>query len=121
MLTEKENTHNISKFKITKGELELALLKNNTWEMAQDVKDTSNIVEIKTFTFGERYGIIKPDKDDKSYVNINGNAWYLSTIEETTMPILESTTAKYYENSRTYPSYMELREAVYYPISFSWN
>lgn len=108
-----------SKFIVTKGELELALLKNDTWEIAQDVKDTSNIVETKTFTFGERYGIIKQDKEDKSFINISGESWYLATLEETSMPILESV-MKYNENNRITSNYMELREAIYYPVAISW-
>lgn len=109
MLTEQPK----SRIQITKGELELALLENDTWEIAQDVENNSHIVETRTFTFGEQYGIVKKDDYSKSFINISGKSWYLTTIKETSMPILKSITNKLAD-------YMELREVVEYQYALAW-
>lgn len=115
-ITNKEDTRNPLTF--TRGKLELVLTENATWEFAQDMTGTSNTLEQKTFTFGERYGILKHKDSERSYVNISGKAWYLSTIEETAMPVLRDTNPSVSSNCT---NFIELKEVSKYKYSISWN
>ena len=117
MLIEKPTpVKNILKF--TKGKLRLVLTTNSTWKFEQDVENTKDIVEQKTFTFGERYGIIKYDNYDRTFININGKKWYLSTLTETMKPVLKDIAYKYTNIIK--PNYLELREVDEYAYSIAW-
>ena len=114
--TNKKDTRNPLKF--TRGNVELVLTENAKWEFAQDVTGNSNALEHKTFTFGERYGILKHKDSEKSYININGKTWYLATIEETAMPILVNANPSVLNS---FTDFIELREVAKYSYYLSWN
>ena len=100
----------------TRGKVELVLTKEAEWEFAQDISSSEEVLDRKTFTFGERYGILKHNNkndSDKSFLNINGKTWYISTIEETAMPVLRSITNRFVD-------YMELKEVAEYRYAFTW-
>lgn len=97
-------------------DVELVLTKNAEWEFAQDVSNTEEILDRKTFTFGERYGILRYNDHNnlnKSFLSLSGKSWYLSTIEETAMPILKNITNKFTD-------YIELREVAQYQYAMAW-
>ena len=117
MLIEKQKkVYNCITF--TKGDLELVLTINNGWMFAQDVQNNTDVLETKIFSFGERYGIVKRDSNNISYVNINGKPWYLSTVEETSMPVLKDVTYSY--SNKVFPNFIELRDMAEYKYALAW-
>ena len=73
-----------------KEELKLALTKKGEWKFLDDLKETEELVQVKTFSFGNCYGIIHHKETEKSCIKIKGITWYVVTDKKTNMPVLKN-------------------------------
>ena len=100
-------------FQYTEGEIKLALTNNSffgdpIWEFPQDIQNKANIIQIKTFRYGNHYGIIKKLGYDKvSTLRTKDDTWYLVT--KCGKPMLKNTNPKCPDKLN--PEYIELKEA----------
>jgi len=107
----KQETSNITNYiTFVKGELKLVLTESGFWKFAQDIKDTDNILEIKTFSFGDNIGIIKKENHKKTYIKIKNEIWYLVTLNNGNKPILKDTNPQCPD--KVHPRYIELQEVI---------
>ena len=80
-----------------RDELELALTKKGKWKFLNDLKETEELIQVETFSFGNCYGVIRYEETEESCIKIKGVTWYVVTDINTSMPILKSREAQNYE------------------------
>lgn len=92
-----------------KEELSLALTKKGKWKFLDDLKESEELLQVETFTFGDSYGVIRYGELEESCIKIKGVTWYVVTDINTSMPVLKNR-----ENYKQ--EYLKLN-----PISYNYN
>ena len=91
-----------------KNELKLALTEEGKWKLLDDLKETEELIQVETFSFGNCYGVVHYKETEESCIKIKGITWYIITDKKTNMPMLKNREAQSYNNK-----YLDLKPINY--------